>query len=244
VLADDCPNREQEDSRRQRAKGKAETISAHQPPNNTNMLLTLIRHGETEHNKGQLTLGRADVPLNARGLLQARSVAASVARPPADIYSSPLARCLETANLIGASANVSVTVDPGLIEMDVGEMEHLSREELRERYPDFLREWLAAPGEARMPGGETLAEVQERAWAAVERMQVGHPEGEVIAVTHNFVILTIACHVLNLPLSDFRRLRTTLAGITTVQLSAEMSSGTPTLISWNDTGHLRTRGLA
>jgi probable phosphoglycerate mutase len=145
---------------------------------------------------------------------------------------------------IGTATGISVTIDPGLIEMDVGEMEHLSREELRERYPEFLREWLTAPGAARMPGGETLAEVQERAWAAVERMQVGHPGGEVIAVTHNFVILTIACRVLNLPLSDFRRLRTALAGITTVQLPVEMSSGTPTLISWNDTGHLRTRGLA
>ena len=207
------------------------------------MLLTLIRHGETEHNKGQLTLGRADVPLNARGLRQARAVAASVTRPPAVLYASPLARCLDTASVVSVATGVPVTVDPGLIEMDVGEMEHLTRDELRERYPEFLREWLTAPGAARMPGGETLAEVQERAWAAVERMQVGHPEGEVIAVTHNFVILTIACRVLNLPLNDFRRLRTTLAGTTSIEFAAEMSSGIPTLISWNDTGHLRTRGL-
>ena len=56
--------------------------------------------------------------------------------------------------------------------------------------------------------------------------------------------LTIACRVLNLPLDDFRRLRTTLAGTTSIEFAAEMSSGIPTLISWNDTGHLRTRGLA
>jgi probable phosphoglycerate mutase len=202
------------------------------------MLLTLIRHGETEHNKGQLTLGRADVPLNARGLRQARAVAASVARPPAALYASPLARCRETANVIGVATDVSVTVDPGLIEMDVGEMEHLSREELRERNPEFLREWLTAPGAARMPGGETLVEVQERAWAAVERMQAGLPEGEVIAVTHNFVILTIACRVLNLPLDDFRRLRTALGGISRIEFPAETSVSAPTLISWNGTRHL------
>ena len=77
------------------------------------MLLTLIRHGETEHNKGQLTLGRADVPLNARGLRQARAVAASVARSPTALYASPLARCRDTANVISVATDVSVTVDPG-----------------------------------------------------------------------------------------------------------------------------------
>jgi len=216
------------------------------------VLLTLIRHGETEHNRGQLTLGRADVPLNHRGRLQARALAASFEHPPAAIYASPLQRCRETAQAIAAATSGSVTVEPDLIEMDVGEMEHLTREELRDRYPDFLRLWLAAPaearmplGEVRMPGGETLGEVQDRAWSAIERVAAAHPPSDsgraahVVAVTHNFVILTLACRALGLPLDNFRRFRTTLAGRTLI----DMRQSPPTLISWNDTAHLRATGL-
>jgi broad specificity phosphatase PhoE len=61
--------------------------------------------------------------------------------------------------------------------------------------------------DARMPGGETLREVQDRAWQSVERMVAAHGRGTVVAVTHNFVILTLVCRGLGLPLSGFRRMR-------------------------------------
>src|SRR5437867_1546835 len=70
---------------------------------------------------------------------------------------APLSRALAMAQSIGMATGSAVAFEPALIEMDVGEMEHLSPAELRERYPDFLREWLSErAGEARMPGGETL----------------------------------------------------------------------------------------
>ncbi|MDE3095706.1 MAG: histidine phosphatase family protein [Chloroflexota bacterium] len=205
------------------------------------MRLVLVRHGETEHNRGQLTLGRADVPLNARGRRQADAVAASFAAAPVAIYTSPLGRAADTAGRIGAATGVAVTVEPALIEMDVGEMEHLTGAQLRERYPDFLRAWLSpACAGARMPGGETLAEVQDRAWAAVARMRAAHPDGAVVAVSHNFVILAIVCRALGLPLAHFRRLRQSLAAKTTI----EVREGACTLLQLNDAAHLAAAGLA
>lgn len=205
------------------------------------MRLVLVRHGETEHNRDQLTLGRADVPLNERGCLQADALAASFVTAPAAIYASPLARAAETARRIGAATGVAVTVEPALIEMDVGEMEHLTGAQLRERYPDFLRTWLSpACADARMPGGETLAEVQDRAWASVERMRAAHPDGAVVAVTHNFVILIIVCRALGLPLAHFRRLRQSLAAKTTIEVREDAC----TLLQLNDTAHLAAAGLA
>jgi probable phosphoglycerate mutase len=203
--------------------------------------IVLVRHGETEHNRGQLTLGRADIALNARGRLQARALAASFAQRPAAIYTSPLSRCRDTAEVIGRATATSVTVDEALIEMDVGEMEHLTRDQLREQYPDFIRQWLGAGvATARMPGGETLAEVQERGWAALERIVSESPDGgEVVVITHNFVLLTIACHALGLPSGQFRRLKAGLASKGVL----EMTGSAATLISWNDTAHLRARGL-
>lgn len=202
--------------------------------------VTLVRHGETEHNRSRLTLGRADVPLNGRGRLQARALAASFVRAPAAMSSSPLARCRDTADSIAQATSVAVTIEPDLIEMDVGEMEHLTRDELSVQYPEFLRHWFGADvADARMPGGETLGEVQDRAWAALERIRTAHEGGEVVVFTHNFVILTLVCRALGLPLAQFRRLRTSLAS----KAILDMTDGGTTLISCNDTAHLKARGL-
>jgi probable phosphoglycerate mutase len=202
------------------------------------MRLVLVRHGETEHNRGGLTLGRADVALNERGHLQARALAASFVQVPEAIYCSPLSRTRETAAAIALATGRDVIVDPDLIEMDVGEMEHLDRDELRARYPEFLRAWLSDDaGDARMPGGETLAEVQDRSWATIERMRKGHVDAarEIVAVTHNFVILTAVCRALGLPLSSFRRIRHDVAARTVIEIG---DSGA-VVVALNDRSHLR-----
>ncbi|MBI5284492.1 MAG: histidine phosphatase family protein [Chloroflexi bacterium] len=204
------------------------------------MRLILIRHGETAHNRDQVTLGRADVPLNERGRAQAQALAASFHRPPVAIYASPLQRAFDTATAIGAATGVEVTAEAALIEMDVGEMEHLTARELRERYPDFLGAWLGGGAtDARMPGGETLREVQDRAWGAIERIAAAHPDGEVVAVSHNFVILTLICRALGLPLADFRRLKQALAAKTVIDLR----DGVATLLQLNDNAHIIAAGL-
>ena len=205
------------------------------------MRLILVRHGETEHNRGNITLGRFDAPLNDRGRAQAGAVAASFARPPDVIYASPLARAFDTAAAIGAVAGVAPVTDGGLIEMDVGEMEHLTGAELRERYPDFLRAWLSDEcADARMPGGETLREVQDRAWEAVGRICAAHPDGTVVAVTHNFVILTLICRALALPLAQFRRMRPALGSKSVI----DVRQGAGSLVRFNDISHLLPAGLA
>jgi broad specificity phosphatase PhoE len=202
--------------------------------------MILIRHGETAHNKSGVTLGRADVPLNERGRLQARALAASFDTPPDAIYSSPLSRASDTAHAIASATGTPVEITTELIEMDVGEMEHLAYDDLRAKYGDFLREWMSAPAKARMPGGETLSEVQERAWSWIERTSSAHSDGTVVAVAHNFVILTITCRAMGLPLDDFRRLKTSVGGKTTIEFGERGRS----LVHWNDTSHLRARGLA
>ncbi len=205
------------------------------------MRLILVRHGETEHNRGQLTLGRADVALNERGRGQARALASSFAATPAAVYSSPLSRALETARAIAERAGLEPRLEPGLIEMDIGGMEHLTGVELRERYPEFLARWLSAEcADVRMPGGETLREAQERAWSAVADMLDRHGDATVVAVTHNFVILTVICRALNLPLADFRRLRQGLAAKTVLEVREDFA----TLLQLNDNAHLVAAGLA
>jgi broad specificity phosphatase PhoE len=205
--------------------------------------LVLIRHGETEHNAGGITLGRADVPLNERGLAQSRALVWLAGRSHiladapriAAIYASPLERATATAQPLAGALALDIIAEPRLIEMEIGELEGMPFEQMRERYPDFLRQWLSEEvAEARMPGGETLAEVQERAWESVSEMAVRHEDGTVVAVTHNFVLLSLLCRMLNLPLAKFRGLRHDLAAVSLVDLSGP----TVRVVTLNDRCHL------
>jgi probable phosphoglycerate mutase len=204
------------------------------------MRLLLIRHGETPHNAGQMTLGREDVPLNERGLLQAESVGESLrGEPITAIYASPLQRARSTAAPLAQALGLTVAVEDGLIEMDVGEVENLTFAELAERFPDFLKEWRSdRVADLCMPGGESLRQVQGRAWAAVEAIRERHPDELVAAVSHNFVILTVLCQVMGMDLSDFRRVRQDLGAVSVVELDAERS----VLVSMNDRCHLPSKG--
>jgi len=200
------------------------------------MRLILVRHGETDTNKAGLALGRADVELNEHGRWQAQRLAISLKDEPiAAIYSSPLKRALATVEPIASSHGLAVQIDEGLIEMDIGEMEGLTFQQVGERYPHFLRLWLGgqAAYEA-MPGGERLLDVQERAWQAIERIRQRQEQGTVAAVTHNFVILSLLCRVLGLELADFRRLRHSMAAKSVL----EMGRDRIIVVSFNDTCHL------
>jgi broad specificity phosphatase PhoE len=205
------------------------------------MLLILVRHGETESNRERLALGREDVPLNERGRRQAAALTASLAGVPATaIYASPLRRAVETARPLAEALGLEVHVDEDLIEMAVGDLEGLSPQELSDRHGDFLREWFSTQaGNLRMPGGESLQDVQDRAWAAIERLRERHPEETVVVVTHNFTIHAILCRALGLPLASFRRLRHDLAA----KAFLELRDDRVIVISLNDTCHLEAEGL-
>jgi len=199
--------------------------------------LILIRHGETAHNAEQLALGQEDVPLNERGLRQAQALAhGSELGAIAAVYSSPLQRAVQTATPLAEALDLPVQVEDGLIEMDIGEVEGQTYAELRERYPDFLRVWRSDQlADAPMPGGESLRQVQNRAWAVIEGIRDRHGEESVAVVSHNFVLLTILCRTLELPLAHFRRLRHDLAAVSVLDLTPERQ----TVLALNDRCHLR-----
>ncbi|HZQ38391.1 MAG TPA: histidine phosphatase family protein [Dehalococcoidia bacterium] len=203
--------------------------------------LLLVRHAETAHNRDGLVQGRADNPLSELGLQQAAALAARLSAAPLEaIYSSPLGRARQTAEAIAAPHALPVTIEPDLIEMDIGQMEGLSGAELRERFPEFMKAWLSEDaGAAVMPGGESLAQVQARAMAVIERVAARHPDGVVALVSHNFVLLAALCIVLGLPLQQFRRLRQGVASLATVDLL----QGQWRLVGFNDRCHLEAAGL-
>ena len=200
------------------------------------MKLILARHGETQLNRDGRVQGINDTPLNATGRAQARALAAALSDDlPFLLYGSTVARATETAQVISEALRVRFTPLRGLEEMDVGRLLGLTGQEMRRRFPDIMRRWAENPAPVQMPGGESLQEVQDRAWRAVTELVDGHPDETVVAVTHNFTIQTIICRVLGMPLKSFRRLRPGLGSITRL----ELYPGRGVVVSLSETQHLR-----
>ena len=201
------------------------------------MKLILVRHGETDANKRGLIQGVSAAPLNELGLAQAEAAARAVEfEAPFALYASPLLRAAQTAAAIARRAGIEPLTESGLIEMDVGDFDGLTGRELRERFPDVMRRWDENAFYTALPGGESLADVQARAWRTIQNLAQRHePDDTVVAVTHNFTIQMIVCSTLDMPPNGFRRLKVDLGSITRMDVDARRTA----LVSLNETMHLR-----
>ena len=182
------------------------------------MKLHLVRHGETDINAAGRLQGAMDSVLTERGRRQADDMAAAaLAWRPAAVYTSPLRRAREVAERIATMSGVSLTVEPRLTEMAMGELEGITVREMREGWPELYAGWRRDASGVTMPGGESLPAVQRRAMAAFAEMDAGHAADDaVIAVTHNFTIRCIVAAVIELPLGNINYMELALGSRTTV----------------------------
>ena len=178
--------------------------------------ILLIRHGETDWNRIHRFQGRSDVPLNQKGREQARALALALKHEPITaIYSSPLVRAIETARLIKMfHFSTPFFEEEALIEMDLGDFDGMEAKRWAAQFQDFRKAWQENPASVKMPGGESLKDVQTRAIDALERITKIYPPGSTLLIcSHNFVNLTILCHALKISLNRFRDLQQDTAGI-------------------------------
>ncbi len=200
------------------------------------MKLILARHGETDLNKSGRIQGVNLDSLNQTGRMQARALANALKHElPFTLYTSPVPRAAETAQVIAGALTLTPETLEGLKEADAGELEGLTGAQMRERFPEFAERWTADSGAAQMPSGESLAQVQERAWRSIGLIRKRHEGEVVVAVTHNFVVQTIICRVLQIPIHTSRRFRQDLGSITRLELAKERN----VLVSLNETLHLQ-----
>jgi broad specificity phosphatase PhoE len=196
----------------------------------------LIRHGQTEWNRVERFRGRADVPLNPTGLSEALATGVRVAAAwkPCAVYSSPLSRSVRTAEAVARHFDLPVRIHPGLADIDYGRWQGRTPDEARQDWPEEVRAWYETPEKARIPGGETLAELQTRAMAAVAEISTRHPEETVVLVGHTVVNRIILLAVLGLGNERFWHLRQEPCAIN----EFEHDGRDFTLVSMNDTCHL------
>jgi len=197
------------------------------------MQLILIRHGETLWNKEGRIQGTSDIELSTAGMEQARLLALSLKdHPIGTIHASPLKRALKTAEIINEFHHKEIQTHQGLMEMDQGDFEGFSFKELMACEKDFLNKWIADPASVQMPNGESLDQLQQRAWRAMETI-ISKGENALV-VAHNFTIAAILCRLRNISLSEFRSTCVGTASKTIVQLH----NGEAAIEALNDRSHL------
>ena len=199
--------------------------------------IILVRHGHVEGISPERFRGRADLELTLEGRRQAEATARRIEASwtPDALYASPLSRARTTAEAIGRPLGLTPTPVPGLVDIDYGEWQGLTPDEVRLKWPEALDTWYRAPHWAAIPGGESLQDVLARAVAALRDVVGRHARETVVVVGHDSVNRIILLNALDLPLSRYRRLGQDPCAINEIDFLA----GEFTIRSVNETHHLR-----
>lgn len=199
----------------------------------------LIRHGQTKWNRVEKYRGRTHLALNKTGRRQAEAVALNIKELPISaIYTSPLKRAVDTANILSKHIGVPVQILGGLIDIDYGGWQGLSPREAVKQDSELYTKWLKRPHEVRFPDGESLGDVRARAVAAVEELVPKHNNETVILVSHKVVGQVLLCAILGLDDSHFWQITQDVCAVNIFEIKDDMA----TITLLNDTCHLE--GLA
>ena len=195
------------------------------------MLLLLVRHAVTDATGQKLTGRLPGFSLSEKGRAQAESAAARLSKAPLQaIYSSPLERCMETAEIIGQHHRVKVQELSELEEVDYGQWQGRPLKSLyRTKAWTKLR---ARPADFRFPGGETIREAQTRGMLAVEALRQKHKNRAVLVCSHADMIRLVVAGYLGLGIDLYDRITIAPASVTTVNVG----DGTPRLLNLGDLG--------
>jgi len=175
----------------------------------------LVRHAVTDHTGQRLSGWIEDLHLNDRGREQAKAMAESLLDSKLTaIYSSPIERTQETAQVIADAVGLPLKVRRSLGEVEYGgwtdrSLKSLARTKLWQQVQRF-------PSGVRFPDGETLYEVQTRAVAELEKLRAEHPDDRICVVSHGDVIRLLTAHYLGVHIDLFQRIAVAPASLTVI----------------------------
>jgi broad specificity phosphatase PhoE len=149
----------------------------------------LIRHAESTWNAAGRWQGHGDPPLSPAGRAQAAALAEQIRGEKIEVLiASDLARCRETAAILGACWGLEPSHDARLREIDIGAWTGLTREQILAKDAALLDAFEAEQLETRPGGGETRLEIRARARVAAEELAAAHRGRRLALVTHLGVV--------------------------------------------------------
>ena len=183
------------------------------------MRLFLVRHAPTDETGRSLTGRTPGVALSSSGRAAAHARALELRRLGVTVvYTSPVERCVETAEILGQCWKRAPVQIDALTEVDFGRWTGRTLNTLRK-----LKAWqslMETPSRFRFPDGESLRDVQVRSVDAVEDLAGRHRTGRVAVVAHADVIRAVLAHYLGMSLDLIHRLDVRPLSVSALDLSA------------------------
>ena len=201
--------------------------------------IVLTRHGHVEGIHPERFRGRAELPLTELGKAEAEAVAQRIARTwqPRIVYTSPMGRSAETGGAIAAACGIACEAIEGLNDIDYGQWQWRSHEEVEAAEPELYAAWHATPHLVRFPGGESLQDLVARAADAIRLVIDRHDENEdsVVLVGHDSVNRALLLQLLDQPLSAYWRIAQAPCTLNELEISG---GGRVRALRINETSHL------
>ena len=203
----------------------------------------MVRHGSTVLSAEDRFAGATDVELSDEGRQQTRHLAQRLSHEKiAAVYTSPLGRTRETAQILAEPHKLEVQVRDGLREIDHGRWEKLTRREVEEKFPEEAAEWEKDPYTFAPVGGESGLAVTARALPVLIELVREHSGDTIVIVSHKATIRLLLSSLLGF---DPRRYRDNLdqkpAALNIVDFRGPTR---PRLTLFNDTSHYDEAGKA
>lgn len=185
------------------------------------MKLYFIRHGQTDWNvKGKIQ-GSYDSELNDIGIKQAEELSKKVLESNikfSKIYSSKQKRALKTAEVLSEVTSVEYLPVEGLEEINLGDWEGFSWNEVKEKYSKKYEKWYINRRYTKAPNGEAYQDMLERVLDAIHKI-IDTNSDNVVIVTHSAVIMCLQCYITNTPFNEMGKFKTDNANITEIDSS-------------------------
>jgi len=155
-------------------------------------VIWLARHGETAYNAERRFQGQGAVPLSPRGLEQASELAEQAAGHDfAALWSSPLPRARQTAEVVAARLGLEIRDEPRLMETDAGDWTDRPFADVEAADPERFAGFVAGDPGFAFPGGESFAAQQRRVVAALEEIRAQSPLPALVVCHRNSIRLAL-----------------------------------------------------
>lgn len=198
--------------------------------------LLLVRHGITEFNSTRRFAGYSDIEMSADGYRQVERLRGYLANEKIDaIYSSDLKRALVTAEVISSGCGIDIVACPELREMNYGQAEGLTFDEISRRYPEVAELVVSSSLHLEFPGGESFYGFIERTSKFLDRLNNHTPSETILIVSHSGPLKVLVCSLLGIDQDHWWQIRIDNASLSIVDINPR---GT-ILTRLNDTSHLR-----
>jgi len=186
--------------------------------------LYLVRHGQVADGHTDRYHGHNDVDLSPTGIRQCQALAAHLRDVSfAGLYASDLTRTRRGAEIIGQGRGLPVQVIPAFREINFGIWEGLTFQEIMERYPEELRQRFNDLANYRIPGGESLKDLEARVSPALAELRQRHVGQNFLVVAHAGINRVILSRALNLDLNYIFRLDQAYAGLNIIDYYPDLA---------------------